>query len=542
MNQPKSGETTENDKNLETTVAIIGSGFSGLGMAIQLRKRRRDDFLILEKSHDIGGTWRDNTYPGCGCDVPTAIYSYSFEQNPYWSKMWSSQPEIQAYLQRLTDKYDLRRKAVFGTEIIAMEWDEAASRWHLRSADGRTITAHFIVLGVGPLNVPRIPHVKGLEAFAGSLFHSAQWDHSVDLAGKTVAVIGTGASATQFVPAIAGQVRQLQLYQRTPPWVLGRGNPSIPRAVQTLMAKVPLTRNICRAAAFWISESMAIGLHGYCNLHRPLERAGRANIHKSVKDPALVAKLTPTYQIGCKRVLFSRTYYPALARANAEVITDGIAEVRPWSIVTVDGIERAVDVIICATGFHVFDRFDSFDIRGVRGEPIVQRWKTDGAQAHMGVTVAGLPNAFFLMGANTGITHNSIVFMIEQQIKVALHAMDGVQQRGAAASIQVRQEAQDRFNEDIQRRLTKRVWSTAGCTNWFVDDKGVNRVLWPGFTWQYWRATRKFDETEYEFAHVDRPRTVARKGNITTGGEQGAPGAHRFPRSTSLPQQRVGSA
>jgi cation diffusion facilitator CzcD-associated flavoprotein CzcO len=541
MNQPQTGATIERHKNLETTVAIIGSGFSGLGMAIQLRKRCRDDFLILEKSHDIGGTWRDNTYPGCGCDVPTAIYSYSFEQNPYWSKMWSSQPEIHAYLQRLTAKYDLRRKTLFGTEIIALHWDEAASRWHLRSADGRTITAQFIVLGVGPLNVPRIPNLNGVESFAGAFFHSAEWDHSVDLTGKRVAVIGTGASAIQFVPIIAEQVGQLQLYQRTPPWVLGRGNPAIPKSLQKLFAKVPLTCNVARALAYWISESMAIGLHGYANLHRPLARAARANIRKSIRDPALVAKLTPTYQIGCKRLLFSSTYYPALARPNAEVIMDGIAEVRPGSIVTVDGTERAVDVIICATGFHVFDRFDSIDIRASGGESIVQRWKTEGAQAHMGITVAGLPNAFFLMGANTGIAHNSIVFMIEQQIKFTLRAMDGVHQR-TAASIQVRQEAQDRFNEDIQRRLAKRVWSTAGCTNWFLDDKGVNRVLWPGFTWQYWRATRNFDETEYEFSRANHPGTIGCAANISTDRGQRVPGAHLVPGSTFSPRQRVGSA
>ena len=498
MNQTGPVATIDSHKDLETTVAIIGSGFSGLGMAIQLRRRGRDDFLILEKSHDIGGTWRDNTYPGCGCDVPTAIYSYSFEQNPYWSQMWSSQPEIQAYLQRITDKYDLRRKAVFGTEIVAAHWDDAAARWHLRSAEGRTITAQFVVLGVGPLNVPRIPKLNGIESFTGSVFHSAQWDHSVDLTGKKVAVIGTGASAIQFVPVIAEQVGQLQLYQRSPAWVLGRKNPTIPKALQKLFAKVPLTRNFFRAVSYWIAESLALGLHGYGSLHKPLEWAANANIRKSVKDPALVAKLTPNYQIGCKRLLFSPTYYPALARPNAEVITDGIAEVRPGSIVTADGTEHAVDVIIYATGFHVFDRFDSFECRVDGGESLTQRRKTDGARAHLGINVAGVPNAFFLMGPNTGVTHNSIVFMIEQQIKFALRAMDGMQQR-AAASIQVRQDAQDRFNEDIQRRLAKRVWSTAGCTSWFVDDKGVNRVLWPGFTWQYWRAARNFDETEFEF-------------------------------------------
>ena len=500
MNQPGPVATVDSHKDLETTIAIIGSGFSGLGMAIQLRRRGRDDFLILEKSHDIGGTWRDNTYPGCGCDVPTAIYSYSFEQNPYWSKMWSSQPEIQAYLQRITDKYDLRRKAVFGTEIVAAHWDEAASRWHLRSAEGRTITAQFIVLGVGPLNVPSFPKLNGIESFTGSVFHSAQWDQSVDLTGKKVAVIGTGASAIQFVPIIAEHVGQLQLYQRTPPWVLSRVDPKIPKLFQKLLANVTLARTIFRDTTYLVAESMGVALYGFGGkLSKPLEWAGKANIRMSIKDPVLVAKVTPEYRIGCKRLLFSPTYYRALARPNAEVITGGITEVRPTSIVTADGTERAVDVIIYTTGFHVFDRFDSFDVRVDGGESLVQRRNTDGARAHMGITLAGLPNAFMLMGSNTGVIYTSLVFMIEQQIKFVLRAMDCVRQR-AATAIRVRQDAQDRFNEDIQRRSANKAWMKGGCANWFVDDKGVNRVLWPGFTWQYWRAARNFDETEFEFA------------------------------------------
>ena len=542
MNQPQPVATIENDKNLETTVAIIGSGFSGLGMAIQLRKRGRDDFLILEKSHDIGGTWRDNTYPGCGCDVPTAIYSYSFEQNPYWSKMWASQPEIQAYLQRITDKYDLRRKVAFDAELVEAHWDDVATRWRGRLADGRTVSAQFLVISASPLHVPRIPELSGIESFTGPAFHSARWDHSVDLTGKKVAVIGTGASAIQFVPIIAEHVEQLQVYQRSPAWILARPNPTMPKLVQKLFAKVALSRKVFRYINYWIAEFLGIAVNGYGNLHKVLQWAGEVNIRKSIKDPALVAKLTPEYQVGCKRLLFSRTYYPALARPNVEVITDGIAQVRPGSIVTVDGAEREVDVIIYATGFQVVDdRFDRPDIRGVGGELMWQRWNTDGAQGHMGVAMAGMPNIFLLMGPNTGVAYTSIVFMIEQQIKYVLRAMDGMQQRGAD-SIQVRQDAQDRFNEDIQRRSAKRVWTNGSCTNWFVDAKGVNRALWPGFTWQYWRAARNFDETEYEFTRADHPPTIGCAGHIGTDGQQRAPGAHLVPGSTSLPRQRVGSA
>jgi cation diffusion facilitator CzcD-associated flavoprotein CzcO len=501
MSQTGPVATDNGHEHLETSVAIIGAGFAGLGMAIQLRRRGREDFLILEKSHDVGGVWRDNTYPGCGCDVPTVAYSFSFEQNPFWSKVWSSQPEIHAYLRRVADKYDIRRKTLFGAEVVAASWDASASRWHLRSADGRTITAQFLVMSVGPMTVPKSPELKGIESFTGAAFHSSRWDHSVDLTGKRVAVIGTGASAIQFVPAIAEQVKELQLYQRTPPWVLNRFDPRVPKAIQALFAKVPLIRNMFRAAAYWVAESQALALHGYGMLHKPLEWAAKANIRKSIKDPTLAARLTPDYQIGCKRILYSPTYYPALARPNAEVITDGIAEVRPGSVVTADGTERAVDVIIYGTGFNVVGSIDSLDIRLDGGESLVRRWKRLGMQAHMGVTVVGMPNAFFLMGPNSAIAHNSIVFMIEQQIKLVLRAMDVVQQR-AAASIEIRRDAQDTYNEQIHRRLDKRVWSTAGCNPYFLDDRGVNRALWPGFSWEYWRAVRNFDETQYEFTRA----------------------------------------
>ena len=308
-----------------------------------------------------------------------------------------------AYLQRFVDKYDLRRKVMFGTELVEAHWDEEASRWRGRLADGRTVAAQFVVISVAPLHVPRLPVMRGIESFAGPVFHSARWDHSIDLTGKRVAVIGTGASAIQFVPIIAGQVAQLQLYQRSPAWVLSRPNPSIPRLVQKLFARVPLACKVFRYIIYCIMELMGVGINGYGSMHKLLQWNGEANIRRHIKDPDLAAKLTPDYQVGCKRVLFSSTYYRALARPNAEVVTDGIEEVRPNSIVTADGTEREVDVIICATGFRVLnDRFDDLAIRGAGGEVMVDRWNTEGLQGHLGVTMTGMPNAFLLMGPNTG--------------------------------------------------------------------------------------------------------------------------------------------
>ena len=502
-------QSIDRASDLETTIAIIGSGFSGLGMAAQLRRRGRDDFIILEKEHDVGGTWRDNTYPGCSCDIPSALYSYSFEQNPYWSQMWCLQPEIQRYLQGFADKYDLRRKVMFGTELVEAHWDEDTSRWRGLLADGRTLTAQFIVISIAPLHHPRIPQFDGRESFTGSAFHSARWDHSVDLTGKRVAVIGTGASAVQFLPIIAEKAAQVQLYQRSPAWVLTRPNPTIPRFVQRLFARIPLTATLFRSFHYCVAELYGLGINGYGNVHKVMQRAAEHNIRKHIEDPELAAKLTPDYQVGCKRLLLSSTYYRALARSNVEVVTDKIAEVRPNGIVTADGTERAADVIIYATGFHVLnDRFDFLKIHGVAGESMTQRWNTEGLQGYMGVTMAGMPNAFLLMGPNTGVAYNSIVFMIERQIEYVLRALDRVHQR-SATSIHVRRDAQDRFNEDMQRRSAKRVWTNGSCTNWFVDDTGANRALWPGFTWQYWWASRKFDDSDFEFTGSDHLQTVA---------------------------------
>jgi cation diffusion facilitator CzcD-associated flavoprotein CzcO len=499
---PVGGATNrEPTTTLETTIAIVGSGFAGLGMAIQLRKRGLDDFLILEKSHDIGGTWRENTYPGCGCDVPTVLYSFSFEQNPHWSKMWASQPEIQAYLQRTTDKYDLRRVTVFGAEVVKSDWDDTTSRWHLRTGDGRTITAQFVVVGIGPLHRPNIPQFNGIESFAGPVFHSAQWDHGVDLSGKRVAVIGTGASAVQFVPAIAEQVGQLQLYQRSPPWVVPRPDPVIPVPLRRLFAKVPVTRLLFRKIAFGVAELLGLGISGYTPLHKLLERAARGDIRKNIRDPVLAVELTPTYPLGCKRVLLSPNYYSALARSNVEVVTDGIDEIVPGGIRTADGIERPVDVIVYATGFRITDAFDGLDIRGTGGESLVRRWDTEGIKAHLGTTIAGMPNMFLLLGPNSGIVYTSLVFVIEQQIKHVLRAMDIVKQRGAA-SIGVRHEAQDAYTEMIRRWSAKKVWAQGACTNWFLDD-GVNVALWPGYSWQYWRLASRVDEAAFVIAGQD---------------------------------------
>ncbi|MCX6468723.1 MAG: NAD(P)/FAD-dependent oxidoreductase [Corynebacteriales bacterium] len=494
---PRPAKSPKSNEPISTKVVIIGSGFSGLGMAVQLRRKGINDFLILEKAESVGGTWRDNTYPGCACDVPSLMYSYSFESRGSWSKVWSSQPEIEKYLQDVSDKRGVTQKIHFGQKLVSGYWSEAESRWHVLTEAGQEYVAQYVVSGVGALHIPNFPDIPGIDKFAGQTFHSAQWDHSVELTGKRVAVLGTGASAIQFLPFVQKEAGELTVFQRSPAWVLPRRNFAVPAAVRTVLSKVPLTRRIARWSVYWGAESLAFGLNGHSNMMRPIEKIAEWNIKRSISDPALREKLTPSYRIGCKRILGSNDYYPALAAPNTTVVTDRIAEVTEDSIVTSDGKSYPVDVIIYATGFHVTDGFDSLALKGARGEDLPSHWRETGINTHLGITTEGFPNLFFLLGPNTGLGHNSVVFMIEQQIKYILKVIDAVDTKNAQR-INVLSTVQSKFNDDIQHKLANGVWTNGGCTSWYLDSLGVNRTVWPGFTWQYWRATKDFEPAEYE--------------------------------------------
>ncbi|WP_280255487.1 flavin-containing monooxygenase [Nocardia wallacei] len=500
------------DRVHRTQVLIIGGGFSGMGMAIQLLKSEINDFLLIEKDAEIGGTWRDNTYPGCACDVPSHMYSYSFEPKPDWSHLWAGQDEIQSYLIDLAHKYDLYRHTHFGRTLQSGYWDADDSAWHVLTSDGHEYVARFLVSGVGALHIPNIPKIEGQKKFGGTVFHSAQWDHGCSLAGKKVAVIGTGASAIQFIPEIAKVAGELHVYQRTPAWVLPRRNIKIPGAIRALLTRAPILAKALRAAVYWSAESLSIGLNGHVNLMRPLERIAKWNIARGIDDPALRAKLVPTYRIGCKRILGSSGYYPALNRATTTVITDGISEITEDAIVSQTGDKRPVDVIIYATGFHVTDGFENLRLKGACGRELSSVWADDGIQTHLGITTAGFPNLFFLLGPNTGLGHNSVVFMIECQIRYVISAIRLAKERGAAA-LEVREPVQRKFNTEIQQKLVKGVWSSGGCTSWYLDAQGVNRTVWPGFTWQYWRRTHRI--TESDFAFVGE-LTGAQRGSLVS--------------------------
>ncbi|UUV29656.1 NAD(P)/FAD-dependent oxidoreductase [Amycolatopsis roodepoortensis] len=478
----------------ETGVVIVGTGFSGLGMAIQLCKEGREDFVILEKADDVGGTWRDNTYPGCACDIPSHMYSFSFEQNPGWSRAYSPQPEIWQYMRDVAAKYDLHRFIRFGQEMTGARWDGDENRWHVASKSGDEFVAPALVAGVGALHLPQIPKLPGIERFKGRAFHSARWEHDYDLTGKRVAVVGTGASAIQFVPRIAKDVAELTLFQRTPPWIMPKPDREMPEALRKTFSSVPLLQRAFRNVLYWGLEARAIGFNGQPWVMKIGQRIAKRNIHKSVKDPELRRKLTPDYTMGCKRVLVSNDYYPALARDNVDVVTDGVKEVREHSVVDGAGVEHEVDAIIYGTGFHVTDAFDDLEIIGRDGRNLGKEWATEGMRTYQGITVSGFPNLFFLLGPNTGLGHNSVVFMIEAQISYVAQALRLA--RGRA--LDPRPEAQERFNTEIQRKLAKGIWTQGGCKSWYLDAKGVNRTIWPGFTWRYWLDTRKVRREDYE--------------------------------------------
>jgi cation diffusion facilitator CzcD-associated flavoprotein CzcO len=474
-------------------VAIIGTGFSGLGMAIRLKQAGIDDFVLLERAGDVGGTWRDNTYPGCQCDVPSHLYSFSFAPNPNWTRTFSHQEEIWDYLRDCAERFEITPHVRLNHEVIDAAWDEEAGVWRLETSGG-DLTAHVVVSGTGALSEPSIPELPGLESFEGAAFHSARWDHDFDLENKRVAVIGTGASSIQFVPRIQPQVESLTLFQRTPPWVLPHSDRPITDPERRAYRRLPLLQRVMRSSIYWARETFLLHFVRPRFAKLP-ERMGRRHLRKQVPDPELRRKLTPDYTFGCKRALISNDYYPALTKPNVEVVTDGIAEVRPHSVVAADGTEREVDAIIFGTGFRVHDMPVIDRVRGRDGVSLAENWR-ESMQAFLGTTIAGFPNFFMLLGPNTGLGHTSVVVMVEAQIAYvmdALRAMD----RHDWRTLEVREDVQRTYNERVQGGLRGTVWNAGGCASWYLDRSGRNTTLWPSFTWRFRERTRRFDPAAY---------------------------------------------
>jgi cation diffusion facilitator CzcD-associated flavoprotein CzcO len=477
-------------------VAIIGSGFSGLGMAIRLQQSGEEDFLLFEKDAGIGGTWRVNQYPGCACDVPSYLYSFSFEPNPDWSRSFAPQPEILTYLQRCWTKYSLAPKTLLNTAIRSLHWDAEQGLWWLEDGKGTRYSAQSVILGLGALSTAAIAPLPGLETFAGKVFHSQQWDHAYDLTGKRVAVIGTGASAIQFVPQIQPQVAQLDLYQRTAPWVMAKMDAVIAPNRQALMRRRPGLQKLLRGLIYSLMELRALGYTRLPKLLGMEQRLAQRFIRQQIHDPALQAKVTPDYRIGCKRILFSNDYYRALNQRNLQLVTDGIERVCPQGVVDEQGRLREADAIIFATGFTPNDPFPRGMITNDQGLDLLDSWPK-GPEAYKGTVTHGFPNLYFLMGPNTGLGHSSVIYMIESQIQYVLGALQLVQQR-QLKSLEVRREVQERFNQRLQQQMQRTVWNSGGCRSWYLHPvSGRNCTLWPGFTWQFRQQTRAFDPQSY---------------------------------------------
>ncbi|MFC4058172.1 flavin-containing monooxygenase [Planomonospora corallina] len=476
-------------------ITIIGSGFAGLCTGIKLKEAGYHDFVILEKADELGGTWRDNTYPGCACDVPSHMYSFSFELNPRWSRMFSPQEEIWDYMRACAARHGLGPHLRFGKEVVSLEYDDAARHWRVGTADGETFTTNAVVSGIGALHIPSFPDIPGRERFRGPAFHSAGWDHSVDLTGKRVAVVGTGASAIQFVPEIAERAAHLTVYQRTAPWIQPKPDFALPERAKRLL-ELPGAARALRGAIYWALETRAVGFAVDPRLMRVHEALARRHLERQVADPELRAKLTPDYTIGCKRILLSSDYYPALTRENVDLVTDRITEIREDSVVDATGRRTGADVIVYGTGFKVVDALNEQHITGRGGLKIQDAWQ-DGVEAYHGVTVSGFPNLFFLLGPNTGLGHNSVVFMIESQVHYVLECLR-LLSRSRARALDVRPGAQRAFNDRLQRRLSALVWNEGGCRSWYLDERGVNRTTWPGFTFEYWARTRRVKPGDYE--------------------------------------------
>lgn len=489
-------------------VAIVGSGFSGLGAGIHLKREGIEDFLIFERAHDVGGTWRDNSYPGCACDVESQLYSFSFAPNPTWSHSFSGQAEIYAYLRKVAEEYGVRSHVRFNHDLLDARWSEDAQRWLIETSQGR-FSANFLISGMGALADPKLPNIPGVASFKGKMFHSAQWDHDHDLHGKRVAVIGTGASAIQFVPAIQPKVASLKLFQRTPAWVLPRVDRTISKLEQKLYEKLPIAQKALRTLTFLRRETY-MGLFRNPALMRMSQRLVVKHLEHQIQDPTLRAKLMPTYTMGCKRLLLSNDYYPALAQPNVDVITDGVREIREHSIVTTDGVEHMVDTIILGTGFHVTDMPFTTKVHGRDGRSLAQVWN-GSPQAHLGTMVAGYPNFFTLLGPNTGLGHTSIVLMTESQLQLVTNALRELK-RSDKATIEPLPEAQARYNDWVQARLSPTVWNQGGCASWYIDENGRNSTLWPDTTIAFQRITAKLRLTDYAFGNRRAEKT---KDNVT---------------------------
>lgn len=474
-------------------VAIVGSGFAGLGAAIRLRQAGITDLVIIEQAGTVGGVWRDNVYPGCACDVESHLYELSCAPNPEWSQTFAPSGEIQAYLERVAGEFGLRPLIAFGTRVEEARWDTGALRWRLATTRGE-VTADLLVIATGALSSPAVPELPGLAEFGGPVWHSARWNAAADLRGRRVAVVGTGASAVQIIPAIQPVVSRLTVFQRTPGWVIPRRNRPISEGRRRFLARHP---GWYRAQRRWVRfrrELLGVPFRHPAAM-RGLQWVATHHLRRSIADPALRAKLTPRFVIGCKRIMLSDDYYPALAAPNVEVVAGAVTGFRPGAVLGPDGREHPADAVVFCTGFEVTEFPMSRHIRGRSGRTLAESWGAS-PRAHLGTTVPGFPNLFLLQGPNTGLGHTSVLLMAEAQIEHVVNAACYLRDR-AVAAVEPTEAAEAAFVSEVDRRMAGTVWVTGGCRSWYLDRTGRNSTLWPGTTGEFHRRVAPFDPAEY---------------------------------------------
>jgi len=469
---------------------IIGSGFSGLGAAMRLQQAGHDDMIILERASEVGGTWRDNTYPGCRCDVQSNLYSYSFAPKPDWTESYPSQPEVWDYLRQITATHGLNRYLRFGHEVTAARWDDDSERWRISTTQG-DFESRYLIAGVGSLVEPSLPDIPGIDTFAGKIMHSARWDGSWNAEERRVAVVGTGASAIQIVPSIQPAVEHLTVFQRSAPFVVPHNNHPVKPRTRALYRMMPSLQRANRLAVYWMREILAIGFVKNPKILKRAEALWLKHMQRAVTDQTMRSQLTPTYDLGCKRVLPSNDFYPAIAQPNVSLVTEKIIEFRPDAVVTADGASHQVDTVILATGFHVTDNPMFGKVHGRGGRTLADAF----AETYLGTVVPGFPNYFQLTGANTGLGHSSMLLMIESQLNFIADAVARVEAAGGG-TCEVRPEVAVAYNAKLQRKLPNTVWGS-GCSSWYLDSEGRNLTLWPGFTFDFRRRTRRLAPADF---------------------------------------------
>lgn len=498
--QHASGRAASDSDTVE--VLIIGAGFGGLGAAIKLQQAGVNDYIVLERASDIGGTWRDNQYPGAACDIPSKLYSYSFEPNPDWQRVYARSPEIWAYMQDVAKRHGLMAKVRLNHTVVGMAFDEASGRWRVRTEDGHCWQARSVIMAAGGLANPSYPNIPGLETFEGHRIHSARWDHDYDFTGKRVGVIGTGASAIQIIPELVKVAAHVKVFQRTPAWVLPRPDLRVPGWAKRLYRDSSWAYPAARRALFWGHEAMALGLVWRSPLSRILEGRARAHLSKQVKEPWLRRQLTPNFSIGCKRVLISNNYYPALQQPHCKLLTWPIDRIAPQGVRTCEGVEHQLDCIVFATGFDAPKTGTPFEIKGLKGRLLSDEWRA-GAQAFKSVHISGYPNLSMILGPNSGPGHNSALFYIEAQIGYAVQAVLALRE-GGLKYLDVQANVQRAHNEDLQRRLQRTNWN-AGCKSWYLTESGYNATMYPGFATQYAKQLARLDQQDYRSVGVSVP-------------------------------------